>query len=147
MAEANETLYRETIQKLLLLYRYLRRYGRQMHEEGVSGRKISTLRYLIEAGPLTIGQLSNYLCIGDSSTSAMIAWLESNGYVTRTRSREDNRVVFVRVTSAGQEIVQKTPLGGVPLLREALKTLPPERLGVVHEAMETMVDLLEIQVG
>lgn len=147
MAEANETLYRETIQKFLLLYRYLRRYGRQMHEEGVSGRKISTLRYLIEAEPLTIGQLSDYLCISDSSTSSMIAWLESNGYVTRTRSREDNRVVFVRVTSTGREIVQKTPLGGVPLLREALKTLPPERLGVVHDAMETMVDLLEIRVG
>jgi DNA-binding MarR family transcriptional regulator len=147
MAEANETLYRETIQKCLLLYRYLRRYGRQMHEEGVSGRKISTLRYLIEAGPLTIGQLSDYLCISDSSTSAMIAWLESNGYVTRTRSKEDNRVVLVDVTPAGQEIVQRTPLGGVPLLREALKTLPPERLEVVHEAMETMVDLLEIQVG
>jgi DNA-binding MarR family transcriptional regulator len=147
MAEANETLYRETIQKLLFLYRYLRRYGRQMHEEGVSGRKISTLRYLIEAGPFTIGQLSDYLCISDSSTSAMIAWLESNGYVTRTRSKEDNRVVLVDVTPAGQEIVQRTPLGGIPLLREALKTLPSERLGVVHDAMETMVGLLETRDG
>jgi DNA-binding MarR family transcriptional regulator len=147
MIDVNEVKYRETIQKLLLLYRYLRRYGRQMQEEGISGRKISTLRYLIEAGPLTIGQLSAYLCISDSSTSALISWLEDGGYVTRTRSKEDNRVVLVEATTLGRETAQKTPLGGIPLLREALKTLSPAKLAVVHEAMVTLIDVLEIQNG
>ena len=73
MVDADETLYRETIQQFLALYRYLRRYGRQMQQEGISGRKISTLRYLIEAGPLTIGQLSAYLCISDSSGETVMS--------------------------------------------------------------------------
>ena len=147
MSEENGTAYRETIQQFLHLYRYLRGYGRRLQQEGISGRKISMLRYLIEAGPLTVGQLSDYLCIGDSSTSSLISWLEDRGYVTRTRSRADNRVVLVDITPSGRESVQRTPLGGIPLLREALRALPAERLAVVHEAMATLNEILEIQDG
>jgi DNA-binding MarR family transcriptional regulator len=138
-----QRLYRETIQEFLAFYRYLRRYGRQMQQEGISGRKISTLRYLAEAGPLTVGQLGDYLCINDSSTSTTITDLKKRGYVTRTRSPEDNRVVMVEITDQGRELVARTPLGGIPLLRETLKTLPSDRLSLVHEALETMNELLE----
>lgn len=143
MTDLDECLYRETIQEFLSLYRYLRCYGRQMQQEGISGRKISTLRYLVGAGSLTVGQLSDYLCISDSSTSSLIAWLEGRGYLTRARSPEDNRVVLVKVTDRGRELAARTPLGGIPLLREALKTLPTEPLARVHEALKTMNDLLE----
>ena len=145
MSSADETLYQDTIQKFLTMYRYLRRYGRQMQEEGISGRKISTLRYLGEVGPLTIGQLGSYLSISLSSTSELIAHLQRRGYVTRTRSASDNRVVLVDITPDGRELVQRTPLGGIPLLREALKTLPTERLSLIHEAMSEMTRLLEVE--
>ena len=143
MQETDGSLYRETIQEFLSFYRYLRRYGRQMQQEGISGRKISTLRYLVEAGPLTVGQLSDYLSISDSSTSTTIADLKKRGYVTRTRSLDDNRVVMVAVTDPGRELVARTPLGGIPLLREALKTLPPDRLARIYEAFATMNELME----
>jgi DNA-binding MarR family transcriptional regulator len=137
-------LYRETIQKFLTLYRYLRKYSRQMQQEGLSGRKVSTLRYLVEAGPLTIGQLGDYLNISDSSTSELVASLKEKRLLSRRRCEEDNRVVYVEATPQGHEIVAQTPLGGFPLLREALKTLPEERLSTIHQAMTDMLHLLEI---
>ena len=143
MTEVESSLYRETIQEFLAFYRYLRHYGRKRQQEGISGRKISTLRYLIEAGPLTVGQLGDYLCINDSSASTTIADLQKKGYVTRTRSPDDNRVVMVEVTERGRELIARTPLGGIPLLREVLKTLPPDRLARVHEALAMMNELLE----
>ena len=143
MSNVPERLYGETIQEFLSLYRYLRHYGRRMHQEGISGRKVSTLRYLAEAGPFTVGQLGDYLCINDSSTSTTIADLKKRGYVTRTRSPDDNRVVMVAITDQGRELLAQTPLGGIPLLREALKTLPQDRLSSVHEALQTMNELLE----
>jgi DNA-binding MarR family transcriptional regulator len=143
MTDQSERLYRQTIQEFLSLYRYLRHYGRKMHQEGISGRKLSTLRYLADAGPLTVGQLSDYLCINDSSTSTTIADLKKRGYVTRTRSPKDNRVVLVEITDQGRELLARTSLGGIPLLREALKTLPPDRLAPIHDALETMNELLE----
>jgi len=143
MADRDDGLYRDTIQEFLGLYRYLRRYGRQMQQEGISGRKMSTLRYLAEVGPLTVGQLGDYLCIGDSSTSTTLAGLQKKGYITRTRSTTDNRVVWVEITDQGRALIARTPLGGVPLLRETLKTLPPDRLALVHQALQTMNELLE----
>ena len=137
----------ETMHEFLALLRYLRNYGRQMRKEGLGGRRISALRYLLEAGPLTIGQLRDYLYISDSSTSEMIGRLQQAGYVTRTRSEEDNRVVIVALTPAGRAAAEEAPLGGIPLLRERLKTLPPERLSVVHRALTELTRLLEIEDG
>jgi DNA-binding MarR family transcriptional regulator len=118
-----------------------------MQKEGISGRKVSALRHLLEAGPRTIGQLKDYLYISDSSASELVAHLQKKGYVTRTRSEADNRVVLVAVTPAGREIAQRTPLGGISLFRERLKTLSPERLAVINDAMEEIMQLLEIDNG
>jgi DNA-binding MarR family transcriptional regulator len=140
----DKVLYLETIQTFLTVYRYLRRYSRQLHCEGFNGRKIATLRYLLEAEPLTIGQLRDYLYISDSTTSELVAKLEDAGCVQRTRSKEDHRVVLVSLTPSGRESARNAPLGGIPLLRERLKVLPPERLVPIHEALLEIKQILEI---
>ena len=135
----------ETMHKLLTLLRSLRHYRRHAHRAGLGGRRISALRYLRKAGPLTVGQLSDYLYISDSSTSEMIDRLQEAGYVTRTRSKKDNRVVNVALTPVGRTVAEEAPLGGTPLLREKLKTLPPERLSVVDAALTELMQLLETE--
>jgi DNA-binding MarR family transcriptional regulator len=147
MDDQSEALYTEAIHRFLTVYRYLRRHSRHLHEEGISGRKMAALRYLLEAGARTVGQLRNYLYISNSSTSQLIASLEGKGYVTRTRSQEDHRVVIVSLTPAGHRVASSTQLDGVPLLREKLKTLPAERLARIHAAMTDMMDLMEIENG
>ena len=144
MSEQNDALYMETVHKFLTLYRYLRRYSQQMQEEGISGRKLATLRYLHEAGPQTIGQLADYLYVSDSSTSELVDKLQEVGYVTRARSQTDNRVVIVTLAEAGQAIAQRPPSGGVPLLRERMKTLSTEHLAAIDQAISELLHLLEI---
>jgi DNA-binding MarR family transcriptional regulator len=134
----------DVIQKFLTLYRYIRHYGRQMHCEGIRGRELSTLRYLKEAGPLTVSQICDYLFISVSSTSEMISRMEDAGYVARRRSTEDCRMVFVELTDNGHRLADETPLGGIPLLRERIKSLPPERLAVVNEAFGDLLTVMEI---
>lgn len=143
MGDPTENTYAKTIQKFLAVYRHLRQYSRQRHKEGISGRKLAALRYL-EAGSRTVGQIRDYLYISDSGTSELIARLEKMSYVTRTRSDVDNRVVIVDLTPSGRDLVQRTPLGGVSLLRERLRTLPQEKLSVINEAMTEILALLEI---
>jgi len=136
--------YIDTIHKFLALHRYLRRYSRRIRAEGIGGRKVSALRYLLETGPRTIGQLSDYHYISDSSASEMVAELVRLGYVTRTRSESDQRFVLVDLTEAGREFAQDAPLGGIPLLRERLRALPPERLALINQALTDLNQLLEI---
>ena len=51
--------------------------------------------------------------------------------------------MLVEITEQGRELLAHIPLGGIPLLREVLKMLPPDRLALVHEALRTMNELLE----
>jgi DNA-binding MarR family transcriptional regulator len=137
--------YTEVLRRFLQLHRYLRRYACQVRRAGISGRKISVLRYLLEAGPRTVGQLGDYLFVSDSTMSEMVGQLEESGHVTRTRCPKDNRVVWVDLTPAGKEFAEDAPLGGIPLLRENLRKLSGHRLTVINQALGELVDLLEIE--
>lgn len=139
-----EQVASEAIRKFLILYRYLRQYGRQIDERGIRPREFSVLRFLQEAATATVGQVQEYLYCSASVASTLIAGLEERGYVTRTRSTEDNRVVIVALTDAGREVAAETPLGGIVLLRRRLRNLPPERLAVIDAALADLLQLLEV---
>ena len=139
------TLYNDAIHKFLQIHRYIRKYAHRIRSVGISGRRVAALRHLLEGGPQTIGQLSTYFYISDSSTSEMVADLERLGLARRTRSTADNRVVLVEVTPDGQRLVKNAPLGGISLLRERLKGLPAERLTRIDDALTDLVQLLEIE--
>lgn len=111
----------------------------------MSGRQIATLRYLRENGPCTMGDLSSYLFINESGTSEHVAKLEKAGLVKRTRSQSDNRIVEASVTEKGKKFARSAPIGGVPLLREKLKGLPPADLKRIKKAITSLVEALEIQ--
>lgn len=132
------------MQKFLVIYRYVRRYSRNLHSTGVRGRELAALRYLDEQGPQTIGQLKDYLFISHSATSELVSRMEEAGYVVRHRSKRDSRVVLVELSEDGRRIAGETPLGGLPLLRERLKTVPPDRLHLVDEALSYLIELLDI---
>lgn len=142
--DPDELLADKAFHKFLSLFRFLRKYARQMDSRGISPRHFSVLRFLLESGAATVGEVQAYLYRSPSTTSTLVAQLEEAGYVTRTRSREDNRVVIVELTPAGREIAAETPLGGLPLLRRRLKTLPEERLRLIDEALAEIMQLMEV---
>ena len=70
--------------------------------------------------------------------------MEEAGFVTRTRSPEDNRVVIVALTEAGRTLAQNTPMGGIVLLRRKLATLPEERLRAIDAALADIMELMGV---
>ena len=141
----NDAAYVETLHAFLKFFRYLRRNSRQIHHSGQSGRQLSTLRYLLDSGPVTMGHLSDYLYITESSTTELVAKLEEAGLAARERSRRDNRVVEVALTSAGKRLAKTTELGGIPLLRERLESLPQHELGEVRRVFDRLNELLGVE--
>jgi len=142
MNDTDCDLYADTIHNMLQFHRTLFLYSRRMQIAGITGRKLAALRYLLEAGPRTIGELRDYHHISDSTTSEMMTQLEQSGYVTRSRSAVDNRVVVVELTRTGREFAQNAPLGGIPLLREKLREMTPERLAVIDQALTDLLSIL-----
>ena len=144
MEQSTEVLANEAIHKFLILNRYLRQYARQMTEQGVSPREFSILRFLTESGPATVGQVQEYLYCSASVASTVIGKLEEAGYLTRTRSVDDNRVVNVELTATGREVAQANRLGGIVLLRRRLPTLSSERLQTINAALADIMQLMEV---
>jgi len=145
MDDGQEPLSDQVFHRFLALQRALRRHARQLlDEQGLTPRDLSVLRYLLESAPATVGQVQAFTHKSPSTTSSLVAQLEDKGYVTRTRSQEDNRVVLVELTSEGQEIAEKTPLGGLPLLRRRLARLPEERLSEIDGVLNEIMDLMEV---
>ncbi len=144
MTTEHQSLANETLHKFLTINRFLRQHARQMDEGGIHPRAFSVLRYLTEVESATVGEVQEYLYCSASVASSVISKLEEGGYVTRTRSREDNRVVIVEPTDSGRALAATTPLGGIALLRRRLPTLEPERLARLHDALGDIMELMEV---
>lgn len=134
----------EALHKFLRINRYLHQYARQVNEHGLPPRQFSVLRRLLEDGPATVGALQEYLYSSASVASTVISQLEEAGFVTRTRSPQDNRVVIVALTDAGRDLAQNTPMGGIVLLRRKLVTLPEARLRTIDAALTDIMELMGV---
>lgn len=148
MAEPQESLSDQVFHRFLSLQHHSRRYARQLLDErGLTPRDFSVLRYLMESGPASVGQVQAYVHKSPSTTSTLVAQLEDKGYLTRTRSREDNRVVIVALTPLGRDLAETTPLGGLPLLRRRLDRLDPQRLAQIDSVLAELMDLMGVLDG
>ncbi len=146
MHVAGEPLSDQVFHRFLALRRNVRRHTRQLIDErGLTPRDLSVLRYLWESASATVGQVQAFMHQSPSTTSTLVAQLEDKGYVTRTRSQQDNRVVIVELTPAGLEIVENTPLGGLPLLRRRLAGLPHDRLSQIDAVLCEIAQLMEVE--
>lgn len=135
----------QVFHQLLAFQHIIRRHARQLADASdLTPREFSVLRYLLEVGSASVGEIQGFIHKSLSTTSMLIAQLEEKGRVTRTRSQEDNRVVIVQLTPDGQEIAENTPMEGMPLLRRRLGTLPVSRLLEMLGVLNEFVQLMEV---
>jgi DNA-binding MarR family transcriptional regulator len=135
----------QVFHQLLTFQHNVRCHARQLADESdLTPREFSVLRFLLEIGSATVGEIQAFIHRSLSTTSMLIAQLEEKGRLTRTRSQEDNRVVIVQLTPEGREIAERTPMEGMPLLRRRLGTLPEPRLLEMLGILNEIVQLMEV---
>ncbi len=62
---------------------------------------------LWEKGSVNVGQLGSILHLDAGTLTPLLKTLEKNGYVTRERSKEDERVTIISITKKGNELKEK----------------------------------------
>ncbi|MBE5872616.1 MAG: MarR family transcriptional regulator [Lachnospiraceae bacterium] len=79
---------------------------------------------------VTVGQLGEILRLDAGTLTPLLKRLEKEGYVTRRRSEEDERITLVGITDKGnalkeacKEIPQKLTTSGLPLTEDEAKEL------------------------
>ncbi len=85
---------------------------------------------LWEKESVNVGQLGEILCLDAGTLTPLLKRLEKDGYVTRKRSEEDERITIVSITDKGNKLKEKCkdiPLkltaAGSPLTEKEAKEL------------------------
>jgi DNA-binding MarR family transcriptional regulator len=120
------------------LTRLLMRSG--AHE--ISRTEVGVLATLSE-GPRRITQLAMTEALAQPTVTQLVDKLEGRDLVTRTRSKEDGRVVLVAITDDGAAALEAVRAEIRANMREALVELSDAELTELAHAGETMGRLIE----
>ena len=77
-------------------------FGRKLEGSGITRIQWVSMYYINEFENISQRELSNLMCVKDSSIGRLIDRLERDGIVTRTRSTEDRRVITLSLSDEGQ---------------------------------------------
>jgi DNA-binding MarR family transcriptional regulator len=74
---------------------------------GLTYPQYLAMMVLWERDGLTVGEVSTRLLTDPGSLTPLLKRLEAEGLISRTRSKEDERVVLLRLTEQGRALQQK----------------------------------------
>jgi len=85
----------------------IRRYRPMLDELDLTYTQYIAMMVLWEKGSSSVTDLGDKLYLDSGTLTPVLKSLESKGYVTRERSKEDERSVVISLTDAGRELREK----------------------------------------
>ena len=116
----------------------LRRLRREDVNAGLTGPRLSALSVIVFGGPITIGDLAAVEQVRPPTMTRLVRALEAEGLVRREKDPGDGRVVQLRATSKGQELLGEGRARRVRRLASVLDDLSP----VERDAMTAALEIL-----
>ncbi len=114
-------------------------------QHGITVPQLLCLTKLIENESLTVRELAAQIYVSASTVVGILDRLESRGLVTRRRGELDKRMVHVSITESGKKLVSDSPSPLHEELVAEMRAIPEEEQSEIANALEKLVDLLEIQ--
>ena len=115
-------------------------YTPWLKELGLTYTQYVALLVLWECDEVTVGELCERLMLDNGTVSPMLAKMERAGWVSRTRSADDERVVLVALTKEGRALQDKAK--DVPSRVADCISLPENRgrelFDLLHELLESL---------
>ena len=147
MATESDNVYEYRIMRALRrVIRAVHIYSKKLNSEfGLTTPQLLCLQALAESKGMTLTDLARTVNLGISTANGIIDRLEAKKYLTRTRSAEDHRKVYLEITLSGMEIVSKTPSSLQYKLSASLSQLPESEQMTIAESLERVVELMEAE--
>ncbi len=121
-------IYTERLQNAVGLT--MRMIGSKMAEQETSltGPQFFILKLLSLKGKCTVTELAEEMRVKPSAITAMVDRLHKNGLVLRERDEKDRRVVYIQISDAGSETLEKAQKTRRQIIQRFLSHLEPEEL-------------------
>lgn len=121
-------------------------HSRKLNSElGLTTPQLLCLHALSKSKKMTLTDLAKTVTLGISTVNGIIDRLETKKYLTRTRSAEDHRKVYLEISPSGYEIVSRAPSLLQHKLSSSLSQLAESEQTAITEALERVVELMEAE--
>ena len=111
-----------------------------LDELGLTYTQYITMMVLWEHRELRVKEVGEKLFLDSSTLTPLLKRLEEKGYVTRRRSAQDERDVFVAITSAGEALQERALT--VPGRLAACVQLEPEKAAALYGTLYEIIGKL-----
>ncbi|MBI4937926.1 MAG: winged helix-turn-helix transcriptional regulator [Nitrosomonadales bacterium] len=135
----------QVLKKFRIIYGSIRQQFREIeHACGVTGSQLWILQEVNKAPGIGVSELSSRLSIHQSTGSQLVEKLVARGFITKERSREDQRRVGLQVTDVASKLLKNAPGPAEGILPEALQALPESALLALDESLIAVIGQLRI---
>lgn len=121
------------------------RMGNHFKEMNLTGPQGILMGTLAHHGEMKISDLSEKLGLSNSTVSGILDRLENQGFVERTRSKEDRRVVYIKVTDKFREHSLKHFEEINKLIEQMMDKATPEELDIILKGMNMLEKVMDRQ--
>jgi DNA-binding MarR family transcriptional regulator len=116
------------VDQILEAILYLYTEGRRLTKEyarraNLTSPQLTVIKVLETFGDVSLSELSERIRAQNSTVTGIIDRMERENLVKRERSKEDRRVVHIRLTHKGAELARAIPVEPMEILRRAILSL------------------------
>ena len=116
----------------------VRRYRPVLDELDITYTQYITMMVLWEYGASSVSELGQRLFLDSGTLTPVLKSLEAKGYVTRQRSKEDERSVTIALTEEGKELRERAVK--VPEAVRSCVSMDAEKLKVLYGLLYELLD-------
>ncbi len=137
----------ELIQEIIELQRMVDR-DRRRHELNTWMRlrltiaQLKSLFFISNHGSTSLGKLAAALHVTPTNTTGVVNRMLKRGLITRKTSPDDRRVLLLRTTSKGDQLVANLREGRRERMSEIFNRLSYDEAVALHQALKSLVKII-----
>jgi len=103
-------LVSDIIDNIRRVFQAVNEYSKKAEREtGLTGPQLWAIKVIAEGAPIKVSEIARRMYLHPATVVGILDRLETRELVTRTRSREDRRVVEIEMTDQGRELLTRSP--------------------------------------
>ncbi len=116
----------------------VRQYKPFLDEIDLTYTQYITMMVMWEHKQITVKELGDYLYLDSGTLTPVLKTIEKKGYITRARSKEDERNLIVTLTSEGEALKEKA--SEIPTKVSKCISLAPEDAAELYRILHAVMD-------
>ena len=109
---------------------------------GLTAPQLLVLQAIRDLGAVAISRLSAEVSLSQATVTTILDRLESRGYVVRSRSEQDKRVVHALLTDAGRDVVEQAPVPLQEAFSVRFEQLPEAEQAEILSALQRVATMM-----